>query len=67
MWLEVPSGGLWTDTFLWVCECGSLELDWYVSGPTGEGAFTVAAVCRGCLRTGTISLARSGRQSGRVK
>lgn len=67
MWLEIPSEGLWSGIFLLTCVCGSLEIDWYCSGPTEEGEYTVAVVCGGCLRTGTISLPSYGRQSGRVQ
>jgi len=65
MWLELPSTDLWIGTFLWVCECGSLEIDWYCSGSPKEDTFTLVAVCGFCLRTGTINLPRCGRQSMR--
>jgi len=67
MWIEVPSGDMWPDTFLLTCECGSLDLDWYCSGPTVEDEFTLAVVCRLCLKTGSINLPSCGSQSGRVR
>lgn len=67
MWLEVPSGDTSPSIYLLTCECGSLEIDYYCSGPTVEDEFTLDVVCRGCLRTGSISFPSCGRQSGRVR
>jgi len=62
MWLEVPSGDMWPDIFLWACECGSLELDWYFSGPTVENEYTLDVVCLFCMRNASVNLPNSGRQ-----
>jgi len=62
MWLELPSTDLWIGTFLWVCECGSLEIDWFCCGRVDLDQLTLAAVCRSCLRTGTINLPKCGHQ-----
>jgi len=67
MWLEVPSEDFSTGTYLLTCRCGSLEIDYYCSGPTVDGEYMLDVVCTGCLRTGSISFPSCGRQSGRVQ
>jgi len=67
MWKVIESESTETGISRLVCECGSLEIDYYFSGSIEQGELTLDVVCRGCLRTGSISLPSCGRQSGRVQ
>ena len=67
MWVELGSDGGGRGTFLWVCRCGSRDVDFYFSFTREEDFVIAVAVCRSCLVQQKAKLPRYGRQSGRSK
>lgn len=64
MWVELGLDSSGTGIFLWVCRCGSREIEWSCSEKPGEDLCIVAARCVFCGKERTIRLPKSGRQCG---
>lgn len=67
MWLELGSTAGGKGTFLWVCRCGSREIDFYFCFTPEEESVIAVGVCRSCLVEQKAKLPRCGRQYGRNK
>jgi len=65
MWKVIESESTETGISRLVCECGSLEIDWYVCSPHETDSLTEVGVCRSCLRTPVLKKKSFGPVCGR--